>query len=198
MKDFFARTAGDLGSKGKSLAFAAETAAREAADAAIDKAATVTGTAVKAYEATCMIVSTVASIGVVFVAVTAPVPTAIGVALLWLMERDLKARFRETDRAVKADRDERRLERVTTLLNKYGSIPETALLETKHVRMYVNSRTGSVVGKVLTGEMKDVLLEDLTDADLARLIEYARDEDTRSILSGLQALRAAATQNVSV
>jgi len=83
------------------------------------------------------------------------------------------------------------MDRVTGLLKKYGQIPESATLETKLVKMVINSRTGLVSGTVLAGNLRGMELGDLSMEQIESLLAYAPDKDTKSILEAYKSFRAA-------
>lgn len=174
---------------GRDVAFGVESKALAARDSVMDTKDELVGAATRIINGALGTAFVMAEVGVVVAAFTAPVPTAIGVALLWLLESQLKGGSEPTDENVRSSLQSRRFRRLTNLLKKYGQIPETAILETGLVKLYVSSTTGEVSGSVLAGEFKDRELDSLSVDDIARLAAYAPDEDTKRILEAYASLR---------
>ncbi|WP_455233187.1 hypothetical protein [Geopseudomonas aromaticivorans] len=174
---------------GRDAAFTVESSVLGVRDAVLDKAAGATGAAIKFYHGAAGAVLVMVNFGIVVAAIVAPVPTAIGAGLLWLLQWQLGKMCDQVDESVDEERDRRKLERVTGLLKKYGQIPETATLQTDLVEMVINSGTGEVSGKVLAGEFQGCDISALSNDALARLVEFARDDDTKSVLEAYQSLR---------
>lgn len=182
-------TVSDVAEASMNAAFRVEASVLEARDAALDKVAGATGAAIKAYYGIYGTVRFMAEVGVVVAFVAAPVPAAIGVGLLWLLQWQLHQVGEVVDEVVGDDRSSRKLERITGLLKKYGQIPETATLQTDLVKMAINSSSGEVSGQVLAGEFRGRDLDSLSMEDLGRLVEFSRDEETKSILEAYLSLR---------
>lgn len=120
--------------------------------------------------------------GVSIALVTAPVPTLVAMAVLWLMELSIDAIKSDIDSELKDKEKKREFDRVVKMLKKYGRLPKTALVETKLVKMEIDSISGSVNGFVLAGKFKGVSLGDIEDNDLLELASTSPDGDTKSLL----------------
>lgn len=190
-KDAISDKASEAAQLGRDAAFNVERTAITMRDNAVNSANGVAGATAKLYHSVTGTISTMIDVGIVVAAIAAPVPVAIGVCLLWLLEAQLKNESRRIDSAVAAERGRRKFERVTGLLKKHGQIPESAALRTDLITMTINSRTGEVTGKVLKGEFKGWDLSALSMEQIARMLEFAPDNDTRSILEAYQTLRVA-------
>lgn len=114
--------------------------------------------------------------------VTAPVPTLVAMAVLWLMELSIDSIKNDIDSELKEKEKKREFDRVVKMLKKYGKIPQTALVETKLVKMEIDSVTGTVNGFVLSGKFKGISLGDIDDNDLLDLASTSPDRDTKSLL----------------
>lgn len=183
----------DTAHLGRNAIFAVENKVLSVRDSALDTATGFAGATIKLYRGVAGTVKTMIELGVVVVTVVAPVPTFIGVALLWLLEQQLKKSNAATDKAIDGARDQRKFERVTGLLKKYGQIPETATLQTELIHMTIDSKTGDVKGSVLSGEFCGRELSSLSSEDIARMLDFAPDKDTKSILEAYSSLRNAKT-----
>lgn len=127
--------------------------------------------------------------------ITAPVPTLVGMAVLWLMELSIDSVKNDIDSELQDRKKKREFNQVVKLLKKYGKIPETALVETELVKMKINSVTGSVDGVVKEGQFKGVSLSDINDENLSELISTAPDSDTKALLESYVSYRDKATRN---
>lgn len=131
------------------------------------------------------------TLGLTLSAIAAPVPTVIGIGLIFLFESQYKLRSEEIDTAIALRQRQRQQARVVALLKKHGGIPESALLETELVTVSVNSRTGEIKGTILQGQFKDRNIEQLSLQEIEVLTEHAPDVDTRSLLDAYLSFRDA-------
>jgi len=177
----------------KRAALTIETRAVTARDAIFDKADSFKGSASKVYAGAIGTLSLVTTLGFTLSAIAAPVPTAIGIALIYLFESQYKLRLEETDFAVASRQRQRKQARVVALLKKHAVIPESALLKTELVTVSVNSRTGEIKGTILQGQFKDRNIEHLSLQEIEVLTEHAPDADTRSLLEAYLSFRIAQT-----
>ncbi len=120
--------------------------------------------------------------GLTIALVTAPVPTLIAMAVLWMMELSVDSLKTDIDSELKDRAKKRDFDRVVKILKKYGKIPKTAVVETEHMRMEIDSITGSVTGEIRTGFFNTAT--QLSDVDDENLIAFAatRDEETKSLV----------------
>ncbi|HDU2625763.1 TPA: hypothetical protein ACP3ZG_000610 [Pseudomonas aeruginosa] len=196
MKETFSRALGALDRARNEVSCRVEATAVGAKDAVLNRTNQITGTVAKTYYGVKGTVSWMVDVGIVVAAIAAPVPTAIGIGLLWVLENQIKAVAADIDESNRDREQKRKLQRVTSLLKKYGQIPESASLKTEYVSMWINSRTGTVDGEILSGEFKGRFLCALTESNLERLIEHSKDPDTKQILEGYLSLRRANAANL--
>lgn len=67
--------------------------------------------------------------------IVAPVPMAVGCGLMLLMDWKLHEAQGRLEESRAEARDRQQFDRTVDLLQKHGRIPETAVLETEHVRL---------------------------------------------------------------
>lgn len=126
--------------------------------------------------------------------ITAPVPTLVGMAILWMMELSVDSVKKDIDSELQDRKKKREFNQVVKLLKKYGKVPETAVVETELVKMKINPVTGSVDGVVRKGQFKGVSLSEINDDDLSSLISTAPDNDTKALLESYVSYRTKANQ----
>ncbi|MCC3803878.1 hypothetical protein IB292_02390 [Vibrio parahaemolyticus] len=143
---------------------------------------TVNGVAVKTVGAIVGVVDVALSLGIVFAAFTAPVPAAIGGAIILLGTHKIGSTFDEVDAIKSKNSSERELGKAVKLLKKYGSIPKTAIVETDFLSVTIHAETNTVSGVVKQGKHSGKYLSDLSDDELSSLIEHAPSSDTQEIL----------------
>lgn len=175
----------------RQISFVVDSNVQGARDKALNAATTVTETASAVCQGFVGSATVLVELGVVVAAVAAPVPTLIGVGLIWLLQDQLSAVKDNAAQQILERRKQRNFERVSGLLKKHGKIPEMAVLQTSLIKMIVNSRTGEVSGRVLSGDYQGRELAQLTDQDIGRLLAFAPDDDTKTILEAYQSLREA-------
>lgn len=164
------------------LRFQSEKIYQSACDAAEDVRAAAIGTVAKTYAGAVLIFDAIKVAGVTVAFITAPVPTMVGLAVLWLLELGLESIKGDIDSILADSKKQRKFTRVVGLLKKYGKIPETAVVETRLVEMSINSTTGTVRGTILRGEFKGIALDTIGEDDLVELASTAPDSDTRSVI----------------
>ena len=109
LKNLISRATDAVNKASRSAACTVETGLLEAKDSVLDKCASVTGAAVKAYHGVVGTVAMMVELGIVVAAVTAPVPTAIGICLLWLLKWQLSSVSGAVNDAVKEEAANRKL-----------------------------------------------------------------------------------------
>lgn len=191
MKKLLDQAMGAVSGSARDAASRVEGAALSTRDAVLDKVSIATGAATKLYAGVVGTVTVMIDVGIVVAAIAAPVPTAVALGLLWLLEHQMRSVSNVVDDSVEDERAGRQLKRVTGLLKKYGQIPETATLRTAGVVMNINSRSGEVSGTIVAGAYEGQSLGSLSASDLQLLIATSNDDDTRSVLEGYRALREA-------
>jgi len=185
------RVMGTASASAKRAALTIETRAVTARDAIRDRADSFKGSASKVYAGAIGTIDLSTTLGLTLSAIAAPVPTVIGIGLIFLFESQYKLRSEEIDTAIALR--QRQQARVVALLKKHGGIPESALLETELVTVSVNSRTGEIKGTILQGQFKDRNIEQLSLQEIEVLTEHAPDADTRSLLEAYLSFRIAQT-----
>lgn len=191
MKKLLDQAMGAVSGSARDAASRVEGAALSTRDAVLDKVSIATGAATKLCAGVVGTVTVMIDVGIVVAAIAAPVPTAVALGLLWLLEHQMRSVSNVIDDSVEDERAGRQLKRVTGLLKKYGQIPETATLRTAGVVMHINSRSGEVSGTIVAGAFEGQSLGSLSASDLQLLIATSNDDDTRSVLEGYRALREA-------
>lgn len=122
----------------------------------------------------------------------APVPVGVGVGILWLLDSQMKGSQTRIENHLEDSMQRRKRERVVGLLQKYGEIPETAVIKTAMLNIQLNSKTGEVTGDVLAGDFKGQKIEDLDFLGLHQLIESCEEDvDSREVLEALENHRKA-------
>jgi hypothetical protein len=150
----------------------------------------------KTYVGVTATIETIKTIGVTVALLAAPVPTLVGLAIMWLIEEQVRTVKEQIDDAAELRKRRRAFERAATLLKKYGTIPETAILETEWVRLDLNSASGAASGVVIKGPYRGRSLESIGASELAELTAAAPDGDTRLILEGWNSLQSAKTSSM--
>lgn len=184
------KQASELNQSVKNTSLAFENKAIGVKDGIVSVATSVAETGTRSVKTAMNITSFLAEVGLVIGAVTAPVPTFIGLCLLWLIEEQIKEIRGNFDQSLREGREARRFERVTSIIKKYGKIPETATLKTHLLTMDINSQTGVVAGTILAGKHKGRSLQSLTDDEVTTLISVAKDRDSAKLLEAYMAIRS--------
>ena len=175
----------------KRAALTIETRAVTAKDAIRDRANSFKGSASKVYAGAIGTLSLVSTLGLIVSAIAAPVPTAIGLGLLYLFELQYKQQCRDINNTVVAKWRKREQKRILALLKKHGAIPASAILETQWIRVCINSSTGEINGVVSQGPFKDRHLQQLSVEDIQDCIDCAPDNETLEILQAYLSFRDA-------
>ena len=90
--------------------------------------------------------------GLTIAAITAPVPTAIALAMFWIMNSAIDEACEQIERDTTKSKDSREREKALHLLKKYGALPQNAIVKTPYIEIQIDSLTGLVTGKVLHGD----------------------------------------------
>jgi hypothetical protein len=162
-------------------------------DAILDKADSFKGSPNKVYAGAIGTLSLVSTLGLTVSAIAAPVPTVIGIGLLYLFELQYKQQCRDIDNTVVARWRMREQKRLLALLKKHGAIPASALLETEWIKVCINSSSGEINGVVIKGPFKDRHLQQLSVEDIQDCIDCAPDDETVEILQAYLSFRDAHT-----
>jgi hypothetical protein len=136
--------------------------------------------------------SPLAGFGISIGMMIAPVPVGIGIGMLWLLDSQMKGGQTRIENHIEEAIQRRTRERVVGLLQKYGEIPETAVIKTAMLNLQLNSKTGEVTGDILAGDFKGQRIEDLDFHGLVELILSCGDDaDSRQVLEALENHRIA-------
>lgn len=120
----------------------------------------------------------------------APVPVGVGLGILWLFDSQIKDRQNEIESRAEKSKKRRKHERVVRLLKKFGEIPEMAILETRLLRIVLDSKTGDITGQVLQGALQGLKIEDLDHYALFQLIQTCdEDPESKEILEAINHIR---------
>lgn len=126
------------------------------------------------------------SIGMVF----APVPIGIGVGILFLAEMALGGSLDKIEEGLEQSKARRKFDRTVGLLQKYGKIPATSVLESEHIRLEIQAKPVSVTGLVKSGQFEGRRAEHLETHELEQLLEAYKDPDTQEIVKAYQKFRS--------
>lgn len=174
--------------------FQAENAVLATSDAVEGVIDTATAGAAKVYGGAKVAWDNLKTAGLFIAFITAPVPTAVGLALFWLMEDSVSQHKKDIDDSVELRSNKRDFERVVGLLKKYGKIPKTAQLSTDFLEMEIDSVEGKVDGVVLVGDFKGQPLSSISNENLEYLSEAAPDDDTKALLESYVSFRKKAEE----
>lgn len=126
------------------------------------------------------------AIGMVF----APVPIGIGVGILFLAEMALGGSLDKIGEGLEQSKARRKFDRTVGLLQKYGKIPATSVLESEHIRLEIQAKPVSVTGLVKTGTFEGRRAEHLETHELEQLLDIHKDPDTQEIVKAYQKFRS--------
>lgn len=132
------------------------------------------------------VVDTWVTAGVTISLVVAPVPTVIGLAMMWLINLSVEAAKSEIDNQVNQKKRKREIKRLTGILKKFGAIPQTAYIETRYVKITLDATTNNIEGKILAGDFKGVSLHDIGNDQLEHLIQSCPCTETKDVLLGFK------------
>jgi len=164
------------------VSYQSEKAYQDISNKAAEKIDNASAAFEKAYEGVSGVLSVFRDVGIVVLLISAPVPTAVGVALLWMMKSKLESTAGAIDKDLERKSCKREFDSVVGLLKKYGKVPGTAIVETEHLKMTIDSVSGRVEGKVKTGSQKGKELSAIGIVELEELKNYSPDEDTKKLI----------------
>lgn len=119
-----------------------------------------------------------------------PIPVGIGLGLLMLIDSQIEGKQAQIQAHADQSIKRRNKERVLEMMNKYGEIPETAIIETKMLKVSINSSKGTISGVVKSGDFKGKKLEELDHHGFFMLIQSCGDdEESRQVLESLERIR---------
>ncbi|WP_045861656.1 hypothetical protein [Teredinibacter purpureus] len=130
--------------------------------------------------------------GIAIAFVVAPVPTAVGMAMLWLMELSIDAAKSDIDTQLEESLKKREFDRAVGLLKKYGRIPATAIVETEYVRLEIDSENGTADGIIKKGIFKKQTLSTLDSETINSMINSCPNNESKEIIQAFKAFKAKA------
>jgi hypothetical protein len=124
-------------------------------------------------------------LGVTISAVVAPVPTFVGLGLIWYLDYEYE-NFKENRKLTLEDKKkDRELNRIVKQLNKYGKIPETAIVETEYLILSIDTKNGQMDGVLKQKGFlfdKETKLSDITDSEIIDYGTKCQDSETLKLL----------------
>jgi hypothetical protein len=124
-------------------------------------------------------------LGVTISAVVAPVPTFVGLGLIWYLDYEYE-NFKENRKLTLEDKKkDRELNRIVKQLNKYGKIPETAIVETEYLILSIDTKKGQMDGVLKQKGFlfdKETKLSDITDSEIIDYGTKCQDSETLKLL----------------
>ncbi|MGF6282170.1 hypothetical protein ABH908_000345 [Pseudomonas frederiksbergensis] len=165
-----------------------------ARDSVLDARDKVVGTVTGVVDGVANVTGAALMIGIVVAPIIAPVPTLIGAVILLIIGHEFESAGERASEVTIAKRERRKFERAVTLLQRYGEIPETALLESDFVRLQINTRSCAVEGTILAGEYEGQSITALSREELDTLEAHAPDRDTKKILTAYRGFLDAHTR----
>jgi hypothetical protein len=160
----------------KQTAATAHGIAASARDAVLDTKDTVVGYAETTVKTATSAFAAAKVAGLVVAAITAPIPTLIGLAVLALFAEHAQEVKQGIEEGVAERKSVRASARALSLLKSYGAIPRTAIIETDGLKLLLDSETGTVTGTVKTGMFTTKELQSLSIAEIERLAAGASGE----------------------
>lgn len=136
----------------------------------------------KTYETVTGALEAFVTVGVSVALVVAPVPTAVALAIMFIMSSSIKEKKDQINSDIESRKKNRDFGRAVTLLKKYGRVPANATTETDYLRLEINAACNKVTGTILQGEHKGARLEDLPDSTILTLLEKTPDKPTGELL----------------
>ncbi len=128
-------------------------------------------------------------IGITIIAITAPVPTVIGAAIVWLMAELVFGVANGISNDIDSQKNNKRAARAIKTLKKYGAIPKTATIKTDFIDLQISSEEAKITGTILKGEFEGEKLDDLSVEDIERLIKFAPDDQIKDLFEGYLVFR---------
>jgi hypothetical protein len=176
----------------KQTAAAAHGLAATARDTVLDTKDTVVGYAETTMKAAASAIVAVKVAGIVVAAITAPVPTLVGLAVLALFAEHAHEVKQGIEDDVARRKTARATDRALTLLKSYGTIPKTAVIETAGLKLVLDSETGSVTGTVRTGMFTSRDLQALSIEEVDRVADNTNGDTAEVLRSYLSYRRSTA------
>lgn len=118
------------------------------------------------------------NIGITIVAITAPVPTVIGLYLILLITEYIVDVGNDIDNT----KENKKIDRAIKALKEYGVIPKNAIVKTDLINMNINSETGNITGTILKGTFKNKKIEEIDNNGIEEIIDSVSDEQIKDLL----------------
>lgn len=182
MKDKFSKLVASVQTESKAAIATVDSAIQTTKDTVLDAVDESVSAVKKTYAQVTETLETFAAIGVTLALIVAPVPTAVALAMMWLMEQSITAKKRNIDYVTSMKKNDREFKRVTGLLKKHGLIPQTAIVQTEYLKLEIDSEKNSITGVVLKGANTGMRLNDMDDQTLELFRNAAPDNDTRDLM----------------
>lgn len=129
-------------------------------------------------------------VGVTVGLIAAPVPVAIGLGILMLVDMQVKERQQQIQDHVDEAINRRTRDRVVGMIQKYGEIPETAIIETPLIKVNLCNSKGTITGVVKAGPFKGQKIEEIDHHGFFHLIQSCgEDQETRQVLESIESIR---------
>lgn len=174
----------------KQTAATAHGIAASARDAVLDTKDTVVGYAETTVKTATSAFVAAKVAGLVVAAITAPIPTLVGLAVLALFAEHAQQVKQGIEEGVAQRKSQRATARALLLLKSYGAIPRTAIIETDGLKLILDNETGTVTGTVRTGMFTIRELQMLSVDEVERLAANASGEPAE-VLNAYLAYRRA-------
>lgn len=129
--------------------------------------------------------------GITIAAVVAPVPTIIGVCIIYLMTTFIMNVSEEVDEK----QSNKKLKKTIETLKKYGKIPKNAIVKTDYLEMDINSETGEIKGTILKGDFQNASISELSISNIENLTKFSEDKQTRDLLEAYLEFRIKKEKN---
>lgn len=182
MKDKFSQLVTSVQTESKAAIAKIDSTVQSAKDSVLNTVDEGVSAIKKTYAQVTETLETFATIGVTVALIVAPVPTAVALAIMWIMEQSINAQKKKIDCVTAMKKSDRDFKRVTGLLKKHGLIPQTAIVQTEYLKLEIDSEKNSITGVVLKGANTGMRLNDMDDQTLELFRNAAPDNDTRDLM----------------
>lgn len=179
--------AGDKANRSMAAAHDAVTTARDTAIGTVDS---VVGYAEGAVKTAVFAFAAAQVAGVVVAAITAPVPTLVGLAIMLIFEEQARSMRDGIADGISQRKETRSRDKALKLLANYGAIPRTAVIQTEGLKMVLDSQTGSVTGTIKTGMFSERELSTFSEGEIEALISSSTGDKSKILSSYLSYRRS--------
>lgn len=184
MKEKVSSLLNSVHSEGKVALAKVDSALQSTKDSILDSIDDGVSSVKKTYGRVTETLETFVAVGATVALIVAPVPTAVALAMMWFMEKSIIAQNSKIDSVTAMKKNDREFKRVSGLLKKHGIIPQTAIVETEHLRLEIDAERNTISGVVLKGPNTGLYLNDMDDQTLDVFRNSSPDEDTRQLMEG--------------